>query len=262
MIAIVFIRSLIFNILFYIVLLTMFLISIPIMPFVPNKVVDIFWNYMGIPFMRFLLYIICGTKFVIRGKENILRGQGAIYASKHQSAVETYFLTSYIKGGSTYIFKKELNYIPIFGWAAYLYGAVPVDRKGGSSAMRNMLAHAKKFLEKGRSIIIFPEGTRTIPGQIVDYKPGSAFLYQNLNVPVVPVALNTGSFWAKHSFLRYPGTVIVEFMKPIEKNLDKREFIDKLKEAIETKCAEINTETAKNNKRVAKMLEEAQNRKG
>lgn len=238
----VFIRSLIFNVLFYPMAFTLLALTSIIGWVLPYQVTGAMWNSGILPFFRFLLHVICGLKIEVRGKENIIKG-GAIYASKHQSAMETYFLTSIVKGGSTYIFKKELTYVPLFGWAVAAYGSIPIDRSGGSAAMKKMLDISKSFIKKGRSILIFPEGTRAKVGEIKDYKPGVAFIYQNVDAPVVPVALNTGIFWAKRSFMRYPGTVIIEFMKPIERNLDKREFIDTLKNAIEVKCSQINAET-------------------
>lgn len=243
--AIVFIRSLIFNILFYPTLLA-FLIFTSIFGWViPNKLLCSMWNDCFLPFLLKMLDIVCGLKFEIRGEEYIAKN-GAVYASKHESAVETYFLSSIIKNDSTFIFKKELTYIPFFGWAVAAYGSIPVDRSGGGTALRKMLDVVKTFIKKKRSIIIFPEGTRTKIGKTTEYKPGVAFIYQNTDAPVIPVALNTGFFWQKRSFLRYPGKIIIEFMPPIEKKLDKRAFIERLKNTIEAKCTELNAETIKN----------------
>lgn len=255
MIFLIFIRSLIFNIIFYITAFTALGLTSVFGWFLPTKIVTGFWNEVMIVFFRYLLRFVCGLKIEVRGKENILKGQGALYASRHQSELETYMLTSFIKGGATFIFKKELSYIPFFGWAVAAYGSIPVDRSGGSSAMKKMLEVAKTFIAKGRSIIIFPEGTRTKPGKVVDYKPGVAFLYQNIDAPLIPVAHNTGLFWKKRSFLRYPGKIIFEFMPPIEKKLDKRDFMDKLRNIIEAKCSEINEESVKNYPYVAKFIE-------
>ncbi len=217
MIVVVFLRSLVFNILFYGT-------AFPALAFysifgwiMPERIKTAYWNDIMLVFFRHLLHVCCGLKIEIRGKENILKGKGAVYASRHQSELETYMITSFVKGGATYIFKKELSYIPLFGWAVAAYGAIPIDRSGGSSAMKKMLEVAKKFIQGKRSIIIFPEGTRTKPGKIVDYKPSVAFLYQNIDAPFVPVAHNTGLFWKKHSFLKYPGKIIFEFMPAMEK---------------------------------------------
>lgn len=251
----VFIRSLIFNILFYTLILIALAFTSVFGWIMPYKATTKLWNDGFLPFFRGMLYVICGLKIEVRGKENIHKS-GAIYACKHESAVETYFLTSIIKGNATYIFKKELTYIPFFGWAVAAYGSIPVDRSGGSSAMKKMLEISKAFIEKGRSIIIFPEGTRAKIGETKEYKPGIAFIYQNINAPVIPVALNTGIFWKKNSFLRYPGKIIIEFMKPIEKKLDKRDFMDTLKNTIEVKCSELNAETLKNYPKMKKVIEE------
>lgn len=113
-------------------------------------------------------------------------------------------------------------------------------------------------MEKDRSIIIFPEGTRTKPGSTVFYKPGIAFLYQNIQTEVVPVALNTGMFWRKNSFLRHPGKVIIEFMPPLPHGMEKREFINTLQDTIEKKCAELNLETVNRYPETRIMLEKPQ----
>lgn len=239
----IYIRSLIFNICCYGIILFGSIISSIIGPFVSKKTVYLLWNDYCLILARKLMKLICGLEIEIRGAEYIQKG-AAIYASKHQSAVETYFLTSYIKN-ATYIFKKELTSVPFFGWAVHFYGSVPVDRSGGSRAMKNMLNKAKELLKQKRAIIIFPEGTRTKPGLTTDYKPGAAFLYQNIDVPFIPVALNTAFFWEKRSFLRHSGKIIIEFLEPMPRGLEKREFMNELQNRIEKKCAELNQETIK-----------------
>lgn len=248
----IYIRSLIFNIICYSTILFGCIMTCIIGLFSQKSVVYM-WNMLLLPFIRECLRYICNLKIEIRGKEYIAK-YGVLYACKHQSAMETYFLPSFIPN-ATFIFKKELTHIPFFGWAIYLYGSSPVDRKGGSAAMKKMLESSKNLLEKGRSIIIFPEGTRTKPGAISNYKPGITFLYQNLQTEVVPVALNTGLFWRKHSFLRYPGKVIIEFMPPLPHGMNKRDFITKLQNDIEKKCDELNQETVNNYPQTWMLLE-------
>lgn len=249
-----YLRSLFFNILGYGILLFGCAFCSLIGLFVPQKAICSLWNDHLLIWSRRLLKLICGLEIEIRGSQYIQQG-AAIYASKHQSAMETYYLTSYIKN-ATYIFKKELTHIPFFGWAVRFYGSVPVNRSGGSRAMKDMLAKAKQLLAQKRAIIIFPEGTRTHPGQTTEYKPGIAFLYQNTDAPVVPVALNTAFFWKKKSFLRYPGKVIIEFMEPMPRGLDKRTFMSELQGRIEKKCEELNKETLKNYPQARKVLDE------
>ncbi len=249
----IYLRSLIFNILAYSILLVGCAFTCVIGLFVPKRWIWVLWNDGLLVVSRNLLKLICGLEIEVRGRENIVKG-GAIYASKHQSAMETYYLTSYLKN-ATFIFKKELTHVPFFGWAVKLYGSVPVDRSGGSRAMKDMLFHAKQLLAGGQSIIIFPEGTRTKPGQTLPYKPGVAFLYQNIDVPVIPVAVNTGLFWEKRSFLRHPGKIIFEFLPPMPQGLDKKAFLTELQQRIEKKCAALNEESARNYPQAKLILE-------
>lgn len=247
----IYIKSFLFNIICYTNILLGSIASILLRP-ISQKLVVRVWGNCFQKMTAWWLKIICGLKIEIRGAEN-LPESGAIFASKHQSAMETYFLVSHIKN-SNYILKKELTRIPIFGWAIKAYGCVAIDRSKGTKSMKQMLAEAKKSLESGRNFVIFPEGTRTKPGQITEYKPGITFLYQNLNVPVIPVALNTGLFWAKNSFLRHKGKVIIEFLEPMEPNMDKKEFIKELQKRIEDKCEELNKEGIESNPEVKKYL--------
>lgn len=238
-----YIRSLLFNIFGYSTLAIGCITNSVIGAISPKATIKT-WNYCFIPFLVFCLRYIAGIKIEIRGKEYI-KQENVIYAGKHESAMETYVLTNFLKKAS-FILKKELTYIPIFGWAQYFYGMIPVDRSAGSKAMKNMLRSAQDRIAQKRPIIIFPEGTRKQPGQPTDYKPGVALLYQHLNLPVIPIATNTGLFWKKNSFLRYPGKVIFEFMEPIPSGLSKQDFMNQLQQKIEQKCTELNTETIKN----------------
>ena len=246
-----FIRSLLFNIIGY---------SIIAMGCITNSVIGVFsrkatiksWNYFFLPLFALALRYIARIKVEVRGQQYINQDSG-IYAGKHESAVETYLLTNFIKK-ATLVMKKELTYIPIFGWAQAFYGMIPIDRSAGSAAMKNMLRNAKLMIERKRPIIIFPEGTRRKPGQEPAYKPGVALLYQHLNLPVTPIASNTGFFWGKNSFMRYPGKIIFEFLPPIEPGLNKQDFMEKLQNNLEEKCHELNMETIKEYPHVEKML--------
>ncbi len=246
-----YIRSLLFNIVGYTIIAA---------GCVTNSIIGIFyrpltiksWNNIFLPGVKLALKYIAGIKIEVRGTQYINQNEG-IYAGKHESAMETYVLTTFVKK-ATLIMKKELTYIPIFGWAQAFYGIIPVDRSAGSAAMKGMLRSAKEKVAQNRPIIIFPEGTRRKPEQEPAYKPGVALLYQHLNLPVIPIATNTGMFWGKNSFLRYPGTVVFEFLPPIAPGLDKKEFMEKLQNIIEEKCHELNMETIKENPYLQKML--------
>ena len=180
----------------------------------------------------FLLKHVVGIDHRINGAEN-LPATPAIYAVKHQSAWETLFLSRYLNFPS-FVLKKELLSIPLFGWYLKKSGMIAVDRKAGASALRGMARQATATLEAGRSILIFPEGTRVTPGQSQPYQPGVAALYTQLKVPVVPVALNSGLFWGRRAFVKKPGTIIVEILPPIPPGLDRKAVMRELENRIET----------------------------
>ncbi len=246
-----FIRSALFNVLGYGILALGCCITSIVGLFSRKATIKI-WNYILLPSFAFCLKYVARIDIEIRGREYIQQS-GALYASKHESALETYTLSAHVKT-LAFILKKELTYVPIFGWAQYFYGMIAVDRSAGGAAMKKMLKDAKDRVSKGRSVVIFPEGTRVQPGAKSAYKPGLLFLVQNLKVPVIPVALNTGLFWRKSSFLRYPGKVIIEFMEPMPDGLGKDEFMALLEKRIEDKCKELNEETVRNYPHVAKNL--------
>lgn len=209
--------------------------------FVPQKWVVAYWNRFQLHIALWGLKTLGGISIEVRGRQ-YLNQERALYACKHESALETYTMTTLVTRG-VMILKKELTYIPFFGWAQWLYGLIPVDRSAGARAMKNMLAEAKKRVEQNRPIIIFPEGHRMKPGTTQKYKPGFLFLAQNLKLPVIPVAHNTGMFWPRHSTHHFPGKVIIEFMEPMMPDGDKNAFMAELQNKIEAKCAELNAET-------------------
>ncbi|MEM9223753.1 MAG: lysophospholipid acyltransferase family protein [Pseudomonadota bacterium] len=185
----------------------------------------------------FLLRLICGQSYEVRGEAN--RPQGpALVASKHQAAWETLALLPILPRGA-FILKKELLKIPIYGAYARFFGMIPVDRTGGAAALKQLDTDAKDAIAKGFQIIIFPEGTRQLVGAPPDYKPGAIFLYDRLNVPLVPVALNSGLYWPRRRFVRYPGKIIVSFLPAIPPGLKRTEATERLKVAIEEETAKI-----------------------
>lgn len=179
-----------------------------------------------------LLGAVIGLRHRVRGRER-LPGAPVIYALKHQSAWETIaFLT--IVPNVVGVLKRELLRIPIYGWYLLKIGSVPIDRTARGSALRGMLKRARHFVEGGSSIMIMPEGTRLAPGRSGRYHPGVAALYRHLDLPVVPVALNSGLFWGRRAVVKYPGTITLEFLEPIRPGLDKSAFMALLEERIET----------------------------
>jgi 1-acyl-sn-glycerol-3-phosphate acyltransferase len=178
-----------------------------------------------------LLRVICGTKMEVRGHGKLLPGP-VIVAVKHQAAWDTFALISLMKDPAL-VMKAELLSIPLYGAFCKKFELIPVQRELGPSALRQMVREARIRAAQGREIVIFPEGTRKSPGAPPDYKPGILFLYQDLKLPVCPVALNSGAFWPRHSYLRYPGTIIAEFLEPIPPGLPRQEFMNRLQSAIE-----------------------------
>lgn len=181
-----------------------------------------------------LLRLIVGLRHRIEGKENLLR-EPAIYASKHQSTWDT-LIFAMLLPDCAYVLKRELYRVPLFGQLLARSRPIAIDRSAGGSALRRMLASAKRAIGDGRAIVIFPEGTRTAPGESGRYQPGTAALYQSLGVPVVPVALDSGLYWGRRQFVKRPGTITIRFLPPIAPGLERREFMATLEGRIETAC--------------------------
>lgn len=190
----------------------------------------------------FLLRALAGIRVEVRGRANIPLG-AALVAAKHQSAFETLALFP-ILPAPTLVMKSELRRIPLFGRFAEIAGMIEVDRAKGSTALRDMVHRCREEAAKGRQIVIFPEGTRRPPGAEPAYQPGIALLYKGLGLPTVPVALNSGLYWPRRSFLKYPGTIVIEFLPPVESGLDSRAFLARLEAAIEAASDRLLVEAA------------------
>lgn len=221
-------RALIFNLVFYTftilgltLLSPLLLLPRPFYYWIPKA-----WTL----FVSFILRFIVGTSYSIKGQENIPKTP-VIFAIKHQSAWET-IAFNHILDHPVFFLKKDLLWIPFFGFYLYRVGMIALER-GGTSALKVMIKKGRERIEAGRSLIIFPEGTRSSPGTHNEYKRGVFLLYKNLGVPVVPVALNSGVFWPRRTFLKYPGTIRVSFLKPLPPGLPQAEFMKKLEALIE-----------------------------
>jgi 1-acyl-sn-glycerol-3-phosphate acyltransferase len=178
-----------------------------------------------------LLEKIVGTRLEVRGSDKLPSG-AVLVASKHQSAWDTFALVPLLHDPAI-IMKRELMWIPFYGWFSAKFKMIFVRREAGPSALRHMASDAVERAEAGRQVLIFPEGTRREPGAAPAYKPGALFLYERLGIPCVPLALNSGLFWPRRSLRRYPGTIIVEFLDPIPPGLQRKEFSKRLERAIE-----------------------------
>lgn len=159
--------------------------------------------------------VICGIHIDVKGKENIKPDQPMVIMANHQSTFETLCLAT-IFPPMVWILKKELLKIPFFGWGLALLDPIGLDRSAGMKALKALRTEGKERLDNGLFLVIFPEGTRVLPGESVDYKPGGASLAAFAKYPVLPVAHNAGECWAKHSFLKKPGTVTFHIGEPID----------------------------------------------
>jgi len=232
---VIIVRSLVFNALFYVNTALWLIAALPTF-FMPYRAIIEVAKAWG-RFNRALTRMVAGIDYEIRGAEKIPRGP-VIVAAKHQSAWETFALLS-LFDNPTFIIKRELQWIPIFGWFTIKGRMVPVQRGAGSQTLTNMIERARIELSRGRQLVIFPEGTRRAPGAEPRYKYGVAQLYAAEGVPCIPIALNSGLFWPRRSLRRNPGTILVEVLDPILPGLDKDVFLERLKNEIETATARL-----------------------
>jgi 1-acyl-sn-glycerol-3-phosphate acyltransferase len=231
----VILRSVIFNVLFYLNLTVQIIAALPTLVMPRRAIVEVarFWARTNF----WLLRVICGTRVEFHGLEKIPPGP-LLVASKHQSLWETFALMT-IFSDPAYIMKRELMWIPFFGWYTWKAGMISVDRGRGSQALTSMNANARSELARNRQIIIFPEGTRRAPGAEPRYKYGVAHLYAGMNAACLPVALNSGLFWPRRSFRRFPGTIRVEILDPIPPGLGKDAFFERMQQQIEATTARL-----------------------
>jgi len=201
-----------------------------------------FW-FMCWLWVRSCLFIVRNVANIhceVRGWENVPEG-AVIIASKHQSAWDTLIFNVHFED-CVYVLKRQLFWVPCFGWFMWRIGMIGVDRSAGSSALRSLVVQAKDRIAQGRSVVIFPQGTRTPAGSARPYMPGVAALYQQCGVPVVPVALNSGLFWSRRALWKQPGRIVLEYLPPIPPGLDRREFMETLRDRIETATRRIEEE--------------------
>jgi 1-acyl-sn-glycerol-3-phosphate acyltransferase len=226
----IWIRSLAFTIAFYLYSTIVALLMIPLFvgprPWVTRALT---WHGRGV---AVLLRWICDIRFEVRGLENLPKG-AALIAGKHHAFFDIFGCYAVMRD-TCFVLKKELAWVPFVGWYAAKAGMIVVDRQAHSTALRKLVRDAKDRFSHARQLVIFAEGTRKAPGDAPDYKPGIAALYRELEMPVVPLALNTGVHWPAHGFKRYPGTIVFEFLPAIPPGLKRGEFMRELESRIET----------------------------
>lgn len=235
------VRSLVYAAVFYVTTL-LFLVLGSWLLFAPRS-----WAMAGLSLHGrtcvALLESICGTKLEVRGREK-LPASACLVVAKHQSAWDTFALIPLFRDPAI-VLKEELKWIPLYGWFCVKFAHILVRRDRASVALKTMIADARDRIAAGREVVIFPEGTRTAPGASPDYKPGYVALYEQLGVPAVPLALNSGLYWPRRSLWRYPGTIIVEFLDPLKPGLPRTEFRRRIENALEVAAADLIVEAAR-----------------
>jgi 1-acyl-sn-glycerol-3-phosphate acyltransferase len=238
------VRSALFNVLFYLNLIIQMIVFSPAYFLMPRKsawIVPKNWVRSN----HWLLKVVVGTDYTIEGLENLPKG-GYIIAPKHQSFWDAYGLLPFLDD-PFYILKRELTWIPMFGWYIIKMRMVPVNRGSKSTVMPEVMRRTREQMDDGRQLIIYPEGTRRPVGAEPRYKFGIAKIYTELNVPVVPIAMVPGLFWPRRRFLRYPGTIRVRILPPIEPGLDQDAFMARLIGSTETATDALLVEAARDN---------------
>lgn len=185
----------------------------------------------------FLLRLICRAHSVFEAREKLPSGASLI-AMKHQSTWDT-LAAACLLPSPAFVLKQELLRVPFFGWLLKRCDMVPVNRAGGAGALRAMVTAARTRLAEGRSVVIYPEGTRREPGAAPQYHPGIAALYRELAVPVVPIAVNSGHYWGRLSFLKRPGTLRLRVLESIPPGLPPRDFLRLLEQRLESASVEL-----------------------
>jgi 1-acyl-sn-glycerol-3-phosphate acyltransferase len=227
-------RSALYFVWFVIISVAMHILALPTL-ILPRKVIVRTAQGWSAALLWGLKYI-AGLDYEVRGA---IPKNGVLVASKHMSMWDTLALYMLLDDPIVVV-KRELKSIPFYGWFVAKADTIFVDRKGHANAFRKMAAHAAKAVGRGRSLIIFPEGSRMKPGAKTDYKSGIAGLYGQLQIPCVPVALNSGLFWTGRSgFLKKRGCIVVEFLPAIPAGLKRAEFMQTLEERIETATARL-----------------------
>lgn len=227
---ILWLRSLIFTIAFMLWTLVpaILFVWVVLLPTHQVNAVIRFWQKGA----TWLSKVIVGIDYKIEGWRNVPKG-ACIIAAKHQSAWETCLL-HVLFNDPAIVLKKELTLIPVWGWFAKASKLIPIDRKGGAKSLAIMKKAATDAVKAGRKIVIFPQGTRVLPGVKKPYKVGAVAMYQDLEIPVVPLALNSGLFWPKGSFIKKPGTITLKFLPPIPPGLNRTQFMRRLQDDLET----------------------------
>jgi 1-acyl-sn-glycerol-3-phosphate acyltransferase len=246
----IYIGSLIFTLLFWIITapLSLIFLCLWLIPFVKNKryIFDKLASLWAKTIV-WLLKVLCGIKYEIRGWSQIDKSKPYIIIGKHQSTFETLILHTFISNPSPiFILKKQLVLVPFMGWVLASINHISIDREGRMETIRKMMKDTKKYVSRGHNIVIFPQGTRTPPESNTiqyPYKTGFLSIIRECKCDIIPMALNSGLFWKKKQFKKNKGIIVLDFLKPIKyndiKDLPKEDIVKKLEDIIETRTAEL-----------------------
>ena len=225
-----FIKSLVFNIFLYLGLIVIFILAIPTL-ILPDKF-TLFFGKLSASYIVFLLKIILNTNVIFHGLENLKKVDRFFVASAHQSMFETFALQIPLDS-PIFILKKELLKIPLFGQYLKKIGSVEIIRETTTKENLNFFDKVKKRIEEHkRPLLIFPQGTRVKFDEQPPFKKGVGRIYSSLNLPCIPVALNTGKVWPKNSFMKYSGDIHISFLEPIMPGKNKNDFVKEIEDKI------------------------------
>lgn len=243
----VYLRSALFQVTFYLAFIVQMIIFTPFYFLLPRKIayhIAKFWCRGNL----FMADKIAGISYEIQGLENLPKG-GCIISAKHQSFWDTFAIVPTFDD-PVFILKRELIWIPLFGWYLAKQRMIAIDRSAKARAIPKMIEQANEAMAESRQLIIYPEGTRKVPGDKPDYKYGIAKLYTDLNVPVVPVIQHAGLFWPRKSFLRRAGHIVIRILPPIQPGMNAREFFLHLADYTERESDRLLVETVAANPQV------------
>lgn len=233
-------RSFSFDVFFYVFTISLFIILwVPVI-LLPRWCCVLWYKTWTIIIMHALKFFV-GLDYKILSQEKLdkaLKSGPVILACKHQSAWETLIFSTLVKR-FVIVLKKQLTQIPGYGSYLVKLNSIVIDRSNGMKSLKSLISQGKKSIENNFSILIFPEGRRGVYGEPGDYQSGIGILYQELGIPVIPIALNSGKFWARRSKFKKPGCITLEFLDPIPAGLPRSEFMTLLKESIENGCAKL-----------------------
>tara|TARA_B100001173_G_scaffold282095_1_gene266737 strand:- start:107 stop:814 length:708 start_codon:yes stop_codon:yes gene_type:complete len=233
-----FLKSLVFNILLYAGLILIFILAMPTL-FLPSKF-TLFFGRISAKYMIFTMKIILNTKVYFHGLENLRKVESFFVASAHQSMFETFVLQIHLDG-PIFILKKELLRIPLFGRYLKKIGAIEIVRETTTKENLDFFDKIKnKINNENRPLLIFPQGTRVKPYEQVPFKKGVGRIYDKLNLPCIPVALDSGKVWPKNSFMKYPGNINVSFLEPIMPGKNKEVFVKEIENKIYSEIKKFN----------------------